>query len=294
MKKKLCLILACVLTLGLLAGCGSKTATDGKFELLLGIPDGDELSDGRILENFKEARKDQYVVKTDEATWSELTQKIKLQLAAKQDVIPVFITDCGNAYVFGEQGALKDLDASIATLDESLYTAALRAVTNPEGKVWGVPQAINSYGLIYNKEIFDERGVAYPTEDWTYEDYLAAAEKLTFERENGEKVYGMDAHETAWRVWLLANGAEPLKDGGRNSNLNDPKVKAGFEAFLRPWDSGLIMDQADLSALGGFNAAFADGRIAMGHVQISTANIIHGLKPELDFDALLSPYGWNG
>ncbi len=294
MKKKLCLILASILILGLLAGCENKTASGGKFELLLGIPGGDTLSDGRILENFKEARKDQYVVRTDEAPWGEFTQKIKLQLAAKKDVIPVFITDCSNAYILGEQGALKDLDASVSTLDESLYTAALRAVQNPEGKLWGVPQAINSYGLVYNKDLFDERGVPYPTDEWTFEDYIAAAEKLTFERENGEKIYGMNVSETKWWEWLLATGGEPFKDNGRNSNLNDPKVKEGFEAFLRPWENGSIMDPAELSALGAFNSAFSQGKIAMSHIQISDARVIEGLNPELNFDAVLSPYGWSG
>ena len=37
----------------------------------------------------------------------------------------------------------------------------------------------------FNKRMFDEAGVAYPTDDWTYDDMLAAAEKLTIKAPDG-------------------------------------------------------------------------------------------------------------
>ena len=33
--------------------------------------------------------------------------------------------------------------------------------------------------LYYNKDLFDKDGVSYPTADWKWPDFLAAAQKLT-------------------------------------------------------------------------------------------------------------------
>lgn len=48
-----------------------------------------------------------------------------------------------------------------------------------EGETYGVPQDINIQGLFYNKDLFDEAGLAYPDASWTWADLKAASEKLT-------------------------------------------------------------------------------------------------------------------
>jgi len=33
--------------------------------------------------------------------------------------------------------------------------------------------------MFYNKKLFDQAGISYPSGDWTWEDFLAIAQKLT-------------------------------------------------------------------------------------------------------------------
>ena len=40
-----------------------------------------------------------------------------------------------------------------------------------EGKLYGIPKDFDTNAVFYNKEIFDQAGVAYPTDDWTFEDF---------------------------------------------------------------------------------------------------------------------------
>ncbi len=48
-----------------------------------------------------------------------------------------------------------------------------------DGKVYGIPINVEALGNIcYNKKLFDAAGVKYPTNDWTGEDYRAAAKQL--------------------------------------------------------------------------------------------------------------------
>jgi multiple sugar transport system substrate-binding protein len=48
------------------------------------------------------------------------------------------------------------------------------------GKVWGLPERLDTESVVfYNKAMLDEAGLKYPTADWTYQDLLAYAQKLT-------------------------------------------------------------------------------------------------------------------
>lgn len=40
-----------------------------------------------------------------------------------------------------------------------------------DGKLYGIPMSTQTVCVIYNKTLFDEAGVEYPADDWTWEDY---------------------------------------------------------------------------------------------------------------------------
>ncbi len=301
MKKALTGILAGVLAITCLVGCGPKDGTTSgeKVDLLIGLPGGDGVTDPRIVDNFIEARKDQYNVTTDEGAWGDFIKKVKLQLVSKNDITPVFFTDSEQATAFGAQGALEPLNTYVESLDESLYNSALRGITDKDGNLWGVPHALNSVAMIYNKDIFDERGVAYPTEDWTWEDMMKMAEELTFDRDGDGKtdVYGIyyTTNDTqGWRNFMYAYGTSPVKDDYRNSNLDSPEVLQALEAYQKPVLNGWVMDPGEVAAKGSAELAFCDGSIAMYLCQASGLRVINNNAPDLNYDAQIMPIGWNG
>lgn len=53
-----------------------------------------------------------------------------------------------------------------------------------QGRQYGVPRDSFWAVIVYNKDLFDEFGVAYPEEGWTVDDFLARAKALT-DREKG-------------------------------------------------------------------------------------------------------------
>ena len=301
MKKTICSVLAGVLLIGGLAGCGKKeVGTKGKVDLMIGLPGGDGVTAMRVVDNFIEETKDLYNVSKDESTWSDFTKKVKLQMTAKNDVVPVFVTDSANASTFGSQGALADIKERVEKdIDASLYSKALTGLTDSEGHVWGVPQALNPIAMIYNKDIFDEKGIAYPEEDWTWQEMLDTAAKLTFDRDGDGKndVYGIYYTTNITQGWLpfmTANGTLPLKDNYRNSNLDDPKVKEALLKYQESFVNGTIIDAAELAAIGNSTVGFAEGKIAILLVQASQLGTINKLAPDLNYDAQIMPIGWNG
>ena len=299
-KKFMGMILSVAVLASCAAGCTKKNGEGEKVDLLIGLPGGDGVTVTKIVDQFIEENANRYNVTTDESSWSDFTQKVKLQMAAKNDVVPVFVTDSANASSFGAQGALENLSARVeADIDASLYNKALTSVGDSEGNVWGVPHGINSIAMLYNKDIFDEKGVAYPTEDWTFEDMQNMAKDLTFDRDGDGKtdVYGIYYGTNITQGWLpfmTACGTLPLKDNFRNSNLDDPAVKEALEKFQESYTNGTIMDAAEIAAIGNSTVAFSEGKIAMMLTQASQLRAINKFNPDLNYDAQIMPIGWNG
>ncbi len=301
MKKFLCVTLAVLMTLTLVPGCQKNGAGDGeKTEILLGLPGGDSGTNWKIVENFKAAYADKYIVTEDTAGWSDFAKKIKLQMVSKKDVMPVFVTDSMQAMTFGAQGVVLDLKDWIdKEIDAELYNNALFALQDDDGHVWGVPRELNSIAIYYNKDIFDERNVPYPTEDWTWDDLLRLAKELTFDRDGDGKtdVYGIEYITNITQGWLpfmAAVGVSPYKNNYRDSNLDDPLIKTAMEYYGQPFREGCLCNQADLAALGGSTQAFAGGRIAMYLSQSSSIETINHIAPDLNWDVQIMPIGWNG
>ncbi len=55
-----------------------------------------------------------------------------------------------------------------------------------EGKPYGFPGNAGANAVWYNKRLFDEAGVAYPADDWTWDDFIEIGKKLTKRNERGQ------------------------------------------------------------------------------------------------------------
>jgi multiple sugar transport system substrate-binding protein len=78
------------------------------------------------------------------------------------------------------QGFLEDLTPYIeesGVADQWFASAARRAVY--QDRYYGVPRDAVSGFIVYNKDIFDAAGVAYPEDGWTMADYREKANALT-------------------------------------------------------------------------------------------------------------------
>lgn len=84
--------------------------------------------------------------------------------------------------------ANKGLLAEISGADVSGLNETALGAFNVDGKQYGLPESFSNVVLIYNKDLFDQAGVAYPTDDWTQADLQVAAEKI---RALGDDIYGI-------------------------------------------------------------------------------------------------------
>ncbi len=93
--------------------------------------------------------------------------------------------------------------------------AGLNFCTEANGKQNAIPTFVDYWILYYNKELFEQKGVAYPK---SMDEIFTAAQKLT---DPGKGIYGFvsrglkNANVPVWTSWLLGQGAETVSADGK-------------------------------------------------------------------------------
>jgi multiple sugar transport system substrate-binding protein len=208
--KKLLMVLVVLLTLGLLFAAGrteTKAETEA-IELEWWTWDPDMLEQNQqIISAFEEANPGVKINNTIVGT-KEYWTKIRIQ--ANQNKLPdVFTMSSGYIEEWAKAGLLYNLDAFIESDDtfdnfyQSIFDSS-REISNTDS-YYAIPFALVTTVLYYNKDAFDAAGVAYPTDDWTWDDFRKAAKQLTLDKNGDGKTdqwghwfYGRYAHIEPW------------------------------------------------------------------------------------------------
>lgn len=169
---------------------------------------------------------------------------------------------------YAAQGVLENLDPFIEQSGYNLddYWPALLESASYEGSVYGFPRDISVEALYYNKDMFDEAGIAYPDDTWTWDDLRSAAEQLTIKDASGRvERYGLAMEAGKWQLWVGQNGGSSLDDMRNPSSctLGDPAAMDALTFFADLMNDGFAMRDADLSQAGGDAGVFSSGQAAM-------------------------------
>jgi multiple sugar transport system substrate-binding protein len=169
---------------------------------------------------------------------------------------------------YAATGVLEDLGPYIEKTKYDLndYWPHLLDSAKYDGKTYGLPRDIGLEVLYYNKAIFDEAGVAYPTDSWTWDDLLAASEKLTKVEANGRVTrYALGMEGGKYGLWIGQNKGTILDDMFKPSKctISDPAAVQAISFFSDMMDKNYAMRDAALSQAGGDAAVFQSGQVAM-------------------------------
>ncbi len=135
------------------------------------------------------------------------------------------------------------------------------------GRFLAIPRDTAPFACVfYNKDLFDQAGVPYPTDDWTWNDMLEKAKKLTKVDEMGRVTqYGL--YGWAWQNFVYSAGGA-LVDNVENPTkclLDTPESKAGLQFYIDLISKHKVMPApVALANLGmGVDIMFSSGRLAM-------------------------------
>jgi multiple sugar transport system substrate-binding protein len=145
------------------------------------------------------------------------------------------------------------------------YPEVIKGLTY-DGKIVGLTDNWDTQVLYYNRALFQRAGVQPPTADWTWDDYEAAAKKLTTGT-GRTKVFG-----SQWGKWFVpvsdavaAAGGSTYGADNKSCGLTDPKSIEALSFLDRLRKEGADPGPTEDGVLGGRSPeqAFADGRSAM-------------------------------
>lgn len=116
---------------------------------------------------------------------------------------------------------------------EDYYPVGLQAYSY-HGQLFGLPVKGSTITCFYNKALFDQYGVAYPTADWTWEEMLEKARQMTvdIDRDGLYDVYGVSPYDIANYVWSGGGDFLRREEGRYVSNLDDPKVREAVQFYV--------------------------------------------------------------
>jgi multiple sugar transport system substrate-binding protein len=106
------------------------------------------------------------------------------------------------------------LEKSKLISKDAFYPQAIEPFTW-QGQVMCIPQNLSSLVVYYNKSMFDQSGVTYPKTDWTWEDFLATAQKLTRDLDGDGKT---DQHGLGFEISLARFAPFIWQHGGQVVN----------------------------------------------------------------------------
>jgi multiple sugar transport system substrate-binding protein len=170
---------------------------------------------------------------------------------------------------FFESNLTADLKplAEAAGFDLGTFDEKFLALAEVDGKVGFLPRAADVVVTYYNKRMFDEAGIAYPSDTWTYQDLMAAAEKLTIKASDGTTTqYGVSCSYSWWAYWVpmvVAEGGQILNDDSTEAVFNSEEGMRAWGYIFQGLQNGWFAPPSVQKTMGGEYVPFQTGKAAM-------------------------------
>ncbi|WP_421726071.1 ABC transporter substrate-binding protein [Bauldia sp.] len=179
----------------------------------------------------------QYVPVTGGA-WGEYINAFLNQMAAGDtpDIVAVAIEGFAEIASKGVVIDLEELTAAdphAAEVMEGIEANLLDGMrTRPTGELNFFPTEWNNIVMYYNKDMFDEAGIAYPEADWTWDDFLETAKALTKTDADGNVTqfgYVVSGAHFSLQPWLFTNNASILDENWREPTVTTPEFRESLQ-----------------------------------------------------------------
>lgn len=173
-------------------------------------------------------------------------------------------------------GILLDLTpyAKAGGFDPTHTYPAVKGSIEANGKQYRFPCNVVANACIYNKQIFDDHNVPYPKDNWTYTDFIRAAQQIENTPSRSGKKHLAIANWSNTAIFedlLIAHGGNLFTSDGLHSTLDSPESIAALQQYYDLVYRDKVIptpaDAAAMSSQGGWGSGglnwFSEGRAAM-------------------------------
>ena len=187
---------------------------------------------------------------------SEYMTQLATQLAGNNSELDIVtIKDIPGYSNLINLGNLEPLN-TVLERDTADFGGIIEQLTAEDGNFYGVPFRSDFWVVYYNKDIFDQAGVAYPTNDMTMEDFDALIREVS----GKSGVYGNHYH--TWRsavsLFGILDGKNTIIDGTYDF------LKPYYDMIVKQQQDRVVPDYGELKTSSlHYSASFQNGQSAM-------------------------------
>ena len=303
--KKFRLVAASLICLALVVLLGSTACSKIMGGTKIKISSWGTLEENQILvdiiADFKK-KHPKIQVELQRIPFNEYTTKLLTQIAGglAPDVIFVEVNNFVDMYL---RDALEPLNPYIQAdgVNMDAYYPQVKDRFTVDGQTYVIPRDTTPIGVIfYNKKAFDEAHVAYPTDDWTWDDFVAIGKKVKKVDASGKVTRWAFVDEwPIWDAWVYGAGgtfADDVKHPKKWTLATDPNSLKGIQFRADLMNKYKIMlPPSGLAAMGamGTSDMFVNGSVAMYLSGIWPTPKFWGIK-DFKWDVAMFPKNPNG
>ncbi|MFP4344999.1 MAG: ABC transporter substrate-binding protein [Anaerolineales bacterium] len=170
------------------------------------------------------------------------------------------------------QGILLDItdyleaDDAHPAADVDDYFDAIIKTAVYEDRYYGLPWIAQPVVMYYNRALFDQAGMDYPTLDWTWEEFQAAAAELTQDLDGDGQNDQWGFILNGWpppQMFVWQAGGEVIAEDLSAMPIDSPEAIEGFEFYGNMIYDDVHAPPEAVIQEQGFGEMFKAGRIAM-------------------------------
>ncbi|MDA3812063.1 MAG: extracellular solute-binding protein [Spirochaetaceae bacterium] len=180
-------------------------------------------------------------------------------------------------------GQIKPLNGLV---DTSLFIESLIDSYTIDGNIYGIPKDFNTLEIFYNKDLFDEAGVEYLTENETW---TTIAKKARAISKLGNDIYGicLQPGYDRFGAFAFGTGWTPFDKNGK-TDLTDPRFKAAFTWYTDLIKEGAAVMASDLGE-GWGGGAFKTEQVGMAAEGSWMIGFLNNEAPNLPYGTAYMP-----
>ena len=251
------LVLAITLLLSL-SGCG---ASDGKTRLKFQIWDVAQRDSMQAICDAYTAKNPDVVIEVQVTSWNEYWTK--LEAAAESNTMPdIFWMHTNQILYYSDFGMLADVTDLYNDVEADYYQNHFSEISignaqGSNGRMYGVPKDKDNIFLVYNKEMFDAAGVAYPDENWTWDDLTAASAQI-YDKTGKYGFMAYNDDQMGYWSFVYQAGGCILTEDKTKAGFDQPGTKKGMEFYVGMQDNDWCPKQAYFAETAPGTAFFSE------------------------------------
>jgi len=193
----------------------------------------------------------------------------------------VFLLDNIDVPAFTSRGVTLDLSPYLQRLgvDLSRYDSTVLGIFRRGDAIYALPKGYSPMVMVYNKDLFDRAGLPYPTDNWTWDDFVRIAKILTRDTDGDGQIdqwgTAFDRRVFLWVPWVWSGGGDVLcPDGTKASGCLDAPATVAAIRWYTEWVTrdSIVPRVFNLRrSLGDNQRLFNSGKVALltvGHFWI--------------------------